>query len=51
MKEMWRKMKEDIADQSPKWNQRSKGQRSHHLHREREDIVVFEIIPNLESKQ
>ena len=41
-------MKEDKAGESQRWNQRSKGQRSRHLHKEVKEIGAFEIIPNLE---
>ena len=44
-------MKEDKADESQRWTQRSKGQRSRHLHKEVKEIGVFEIIPNLENRR
>ena len=44
-------MKEDKADESQRWSQRSKVQRSRHLHKEVEEIGVFEIIPNLENRR
>ena len=44
-------MKGDKAGESQRWNQRSKGQRSRHLHKEVKEICVIEIIPNLENRQ